>query len=99
MAATDQQKAKTAGAMRKHPSFDEEIHGEGVDTYALLSPAAYADHSTLLLNTPSPKDRLAISAAIRALGNSEPLHYLAPTAITAARLYYLVAVLEGVVMP
>lgn len=79
--------------------FDAQLHEQTVDTYVLLAPSSFADRSTLLLNAPTPEDRLMISSAIRALGKSELLHYLLPTAVTAARLYYLVAFLEGVVMP
>jgi hypothetical protein len=86
-------------SMRGVPAFDEHIHDEAVDLFLLLAPATFAERSTVLLNAPTIKDRLNISAAIRALGNSAVLHYLVPTAITTTRLYYLVAFLEGVVMP
>jgi hypothetical protein len=99
MDAKTLQKTKTQDTMRGHPAFDAQIHDEAVETYMALSPRMYADHSTLLLNAPTPKDRLAISGAIRALGNSPALHYLAPAAVATTRLYHLVALLEGVVVP
>lgn len=99
MDARARAKSASQTKMKGVAAFDAALHSEVVDTYLALSPAAYAEHSTLLLNSPTVTDRLAVSAAIRALGNSELIHYLVPTAVTTARLYYLVAFLEGVVMP
>lgn len=92
-------KADTQKQLAGAKFFDAQLHAEIVDTYLLLAPVSFADHSTLLLNAPTAKDRIAISSAIRALGNSKIINYLLPAAVTTARLYYLVAFLEGMVMP
>lgn len=89
----DAKHAKNLGLM------DKAIHDEAVDLFVRLAPPTYSSRSTLLLNAPTPKDRLAITGGVRALGNSQMLHFLVPSGVVAARLYYLVAFLEGVVMP
>jgi len=91
--------SQTISKLGSLKAFDAALYVEVVDLYTRLRPGEYAEHSTPLLNVPTLDDRLSTSAAIRALGNSHVVHYLLPTAVTVARLYYLVAFLEGVVMP
>lgn len=78
--------------------LNEEVFGEAVSLYGKLAPATLAERSMRLLTPPTLHDRLSIAAAVRYLGGS-PLYFLIPTAITVTRLYYLVSLLEGLVMP
>jgi hypothetical protein len=78
--------------------LNEEVFNEAVALYESLTPATLAERSMRLLTPPTLYDRLAIASAMRYLGASS-LFWLIPTAITVTRLYYLVSLLEGIVMP
>ncbi len=83
----------------KLPYFDRALHDEAVELYVQLSPDEYCRQGQLLLNGPSTFERLDACAGVRALGTSRFLYNMEGRGVTAARLFYFVAITEGILMP
>jgi len=92
-------RAKTKRDYANQAVFDADLYSDALAVFMRLDASSYAEHSTPMLNPPDLEDRLRVAAGVRALGNSEMLNYMVPSGVVTARLYFLVAFLEGVVMP
>lgn len=86
-------------SLRSITVFDEVIYVEATSLYAALTPVTYAQHGTTLLNPPSPKERIEVSAGLRALTNSELVLGLSSDGTLPVSLFYLVTLCEGLLMP